>query len=450
MSDDSITEVVFVGLPGPTHHYGGLSADNKASTLNRGSVSNPKLAALQALELVRLLKSLGVVAGILPPQLRPHMPLLRQHFSGEDEAVIAQAAVSAPALLDKASAASSMWTANAATVTPSIDSSDGNMHITAANLFTNLHRRIEAEDTYHMLKSIFEDIPDTVVHPPLSAVMGLLDEGAANHMRLCPSHSQAGLNLFVYGATDITNDKTAGRQTLSASQAIARQHKLFDGAAGFIRQNREAIHSGVFHNDVIAVSNENLLMVHEQAYDQGMRDIERIAKSYRETHQGKELSVVVISEEELTMEEAVQCYLFNSQIVTKPDGSMAVIAPIEVKLLFDGEAAEMMEHIRADSSNPISEVRYVDLRQSMRNGGGPACLRLRVPMNTPQLAALTQRKRVIADEELITALERIIHAYYPDELIPSDLGKPSLYHASHHVMEALSEVMQLPLVRSGG
>jgi succinylarginine dihydrolase len=446
MSSDPVIEVVFVGLPGPTHHYGGLSTDNKASTLNRGSVSNPKQAALQALELVWLLKSMGIVTAILPPQLRPSMPLLRQHFKGEDEAIIAQAATAAPALLEKACAASSMWTANAATVTPGVDAADGRLHITTANLFTNMHRRIEAEDTFHVLSHIFKNVPDATVHPPLSAMMGLRDEGAANHMRLAPTHSDAGLNVFVYGTSDNSAGKEAGRQTLSASQGVALQHRLTQETTGFIRQNREAIKSGVFHNDVIAVSNENVLLVHEQAYDQGLRDIELISEAYREFNHGKDMSIIVVGEEDLTMDEAVQTYFFNSQIVTKPDRSMALIAPIEVKILLEGWGADMMERIRNDSANPINEVHYVDLRQSMRNGGGPACLRLRVPMTHAQLAAMSNQSRVVADDYLIEALERVINTHYPDAVTPADLGNPELYHCSRKVMQALSDVMQLPLI----
>ena len=440
---DPIIEVVFVGLPGPTHHYGGLSVDNKASTLNRGSVSNPKQAALQALGLVRLLKSLGIVTALLPPQLRPHIPLLRQHFKGEDEEIIQQSSIAAPELLEKASAASAMWTANAATITPGIDAADGKLHITAANLFTNLHRRIEAEDTYRILEAIFLNVPGAVVHPPLLAAKGLRDEGAANHMRLSPNHSAVGLHVFVYGANE---DDPEGRQTFSASQAIALQHRIPDDAVGFLRQSKECLRAGVFHNDVIAVSNENLLLVHEQAYEQGIVDIEGITIAYRELHPGQEMSIIVVSADDLTLQEAVQSYFFNSQIITKPDGNMAIIAPIEVKLLFEGWAADMMERLCIDPANPIDEVHYVNLRQSMRNGGGPACLRLRVPMTMEQLAALTSHSGVIADDYLLESLERIIHRHYPDELTAADLGDPELYRCSREVMQVLAQTMGLPLI----
>lgn len=448
MVTDRISEVIFIGLPGPTHHYGGLSADNVASTLNRGSESNPKQAALQALDLIRLLKSRGVPVAVLPPQLRPHMPLLRQHFKGEDEAVIREASFAAPVLLEKASSVSAMWTANAATVSPVADSGDGRLHITTANLFTNLHRRIEAEDTYHVLKAIFRQVPGCAVHPPLSAAMGLCDEGAANHMRLTPEHSLPGLNVFVYGADGGLRDPKSARQTLSASRAVQLQHFLPDEASLFLRQNPDVIREGVFHNDVIAVSNESVLLAHEQAYDNGLTDIGQMMHSYEALHPGKALNVIVVSDDDLSVDEAVHSYFFNSQIVTRPDGGMSLIAPLEAKLLFEGKAAGLMERIRADSDNPIDEVHYADLRQSMRNGGGPACLRLRVPVTQAQLAALTQSGGVMADERLIEALEDIIGREYPSALTAQDLGNPALYHCCRTVLARMGEATGLPLTAS--
>jgi len=446
MLTDKITEVIFVGLPGPTHHYGGLSTDNVASTLNRGSVSNPKQAALQALDLMRLLNSMGIVTSVLPPQLRPHLPLLRQHFQGEDEAVIRQAFLSAPALLEKSCAVSAMWTANAATVAPGIDCADGKLHITTANLFTNLHRRIEAEDTYRVLRHIFEEVPDCMVHPPLSAAMGLSDEGAANHMRLSPTHSAPGLHVFVYGADGGMRDPKSARQSLLASRAVQLQHRISDQQALFVRQNPDVILQGVFHNDVIAVSNSNVLLVHEEAYDDGLQDIGEIASCYQALHPGKELKVIVVSEEDLSVDEAVHSYFFNSQILTKPDGGMAIIAPVETQMLYEGKAAQLMERIRSDGDNPVDEVHFADLRQSMRNGGGPACLRLRVPVNESQLAALTSTNGAMADDRLLDAMEAIISELYPEALTSQDLGNPELYHCCRRVLKSFGEAMKLPLL----
>lgn len=445
MLDNSIQEVIFVGLPGPTHHYGGLSGDNVAATSNRGSQSAPKEAALQALELVRLLRGLGLRVGVLPPQLRPHMPLLRQHFEGEDDRVIRQAALEAPGLLEKASSSSAMWVANAATVAPSCDTADSKLHLTVANLFSNLHRRIEAEDTFRVLAGIFAKVPGCVVHPPLSAAAGMHDEGAANHMRFAPAHGAKGLHVFVYGADGSRRDPQSARQTLSASRAVAQQHALPGRAALFIRQNPAVIQQGVFHNDVIAVSHLNVLLAHAEAFEDGLRAVDEIVRAYTSLHPTQSLCPIVIEDDELTVEEAVHTYFFNSQIVSGPEG-MVLIAPKETELLYDGKALALMQRICADPGNPIREVRTVDLRQSMRNGGGPACLRLRVPMNGAQVEALGKHTGVLADDDIIEELAGIIHAHYPDTLTPQALANPLLLAACRRALEGFSDVMKVALL----
>ncbi|MGE0753751.1 MAG: N-succinylarginine dihydrolase [Alphaproteobacteria bacterium] len=444
MSTGETTEVIFVGLPGPTHNYGGLSGDNVASGKNRGQISSPQLAAKQAVGLVRQLIALDIPAGILPPQLRPHVPLLNEHFMGTREEVIAQAAAEDVALLEKASSSSAMWVANAATVTPGVDAADGKLHLTTANLFTNLHRRIETRDTHHVLSQIFEHAPDCVVHEPLPDSMP--DEGAANHTRLAPQHSDKGLHVFVYGKDGSAGDAKTARQSLAASQAIAKAHALPDDQVVFIKQNPEVINDGVFHNDVIAVGNQNLYFVHERAYANGGDDIAKIEAAYAALHPGKILHMLVVPESRLTVKEAVHTYLFNSQIISKPDGGMAVIAPTEVQELFDGKAAKILQDIVADNSNPINEVRTADLRQSMRNGGGPACLRLRVPMTDGQLAAIREYCGVITGDAMLKKLERLIEAHYPMQLPPQDIKDPALYDACHSFLEALSKLMKIRLV----
>lgn len=436
-------EVIFVGLPGPTHNYGGLSQDNVASSSNRGTSSNPKLAALQALGLVKLLKKLGMTAAVLPPQQRPYLPVLRQQFTGGPDALITAAARQNPALLEKIYSSSAMWTANAATVSPAPDCADHKLHLTVANLYTNLHRRIEADDTYRVLKAIFARVPGAVVHNPLASE--LRDEGAANHMRLCPRHDMPALNVFVYGADGSPNDPPTARQTFKAFEAIARQHGLDTARTLMLKQNPGVIQQGVFHNDVIAVANESVLLAHEQAYSGGMGDLDRIADRYQLMF-GNKLAALVIHSEQLSVEEAVRTYFFNSQIISKPSGGMAIIAPTEVKELYGGKAARLIDDLCRDGQNPIEEVHYADLRQSMNNGGGPACLRLRVVLSDEQLAAVRQHVRVVADEPLVEKLEALVNAHYPDEIAPAQLANPELYWRCHNVLRELSRLMQLPLV----
>ena len=156
MSDKAITtiEANFDGLVGPTHNYAGLSAGNNASTSNAGGASNPKEAALQGLQKMKALQDLGLVQGVLPPQERPDLHTLRKlGFSGSDVQVLASAAKQAPLQLAACCSASSMWTANAATVSPSADCSDKRIHFTPANLNGMFHRSIEHETTGRSLKA---------------------------------------------------------------------------------------------------------------------------------------------------------------------------------------------------------------------------------------------------------------------------------------------------------
>lgn len=427
MENHQIKEVIFIGLSGITHHYGGLSPDNVASDSNRGRESNPRIAALQVLALVRHLRSLGVTVGILPPQLRPHLPALQATGLSIETASLEE--------LEKVSSSSFMWAANAATVTPKCDSEDTKLHLTTANLYTNPHRRIEAQATHHVLSQIFQHVPDTIIHPPLEYFQGFLDEGAANHMRLSPSHDALGLNVFVYGK----------RQNLAASQAVAKAHHIPPEQRLFFQQNPEVINKGVFHNDVIAVSNKNLLLVHVQAYANGMSDIAKIEAKYAVLHPQNHLQLIVINDDDLSVEEAVHSYFFNSQIVSKKNGKMAVIAPQELQNLYNGKAAKLMDKICMSSENSIDEIQYLDLRQSMRNGGGPACLRLRVPLVQSQITALVENTGVIADEKMLSVLEKLVEKYYPETLTPDGLRNPELYQKNQEFITSLAGLMRIAL-----
>ena len=443
MINEEVKEVIFVGLPGPTHNYGGLSPDNVAATANRGSRSSPRQAALQALELARRMQSLGVEVGLFPPQLRPHLATLKQYFTGNPETLLAEAAAKNPALLEKMCSSSAMWAANAATSSPAIDNRDSMLHITAANLHTNLHRRIEADDTHRVLRAIFANVPGCQMHPPLPAATGMRDEGAANHMRLAPYHNRPALNVFVYGTDGSPGDPESARQTLSASQAVAAQHSMRD--ALFVKQNPAVIRQGVFHNDVIAVSNESVLLVHEQAYAGGQADIDRIADTYRAL-QDEPLTVIVVRDSDLSVEEAVKTYFFNSQIITREGGRMAIIAPTEVATLYGGKASKLMQSIVADKGNPIEEMHFVDLRQSMSNGGGPACLRLRLPMARGRIEAIRNHVNVLATDKLLEHVETIVRTHYPEELNASDLTNPELYYRCRTVLMEMGALMNLPLL----
>jgi succinylarginine dihydrolase len=436
-------EFNFDGLVGPSHNYAGLSFGNVASFNNVKSVSNPRQAALQGLAKMRALAERGFAQALLPPQCRPNFALLRSiGFSGSDADVLAQAYKQAPAILSCAYSASPMWTANAATVSPSADTGDGKVHFTVANLNSKLHRSYEHTQTERTLRAIFNDSRHFAVHAALPPTPAFGDEGAANHGRLCAAHGGRGIEMFVYGRVEFDAHAAApkrfpARQTLEASQAVARLHGLHDGGAVYLQQNPEVIDLGVFHNDVISVANGNVLFYHEEAFLDEKAALTSLRGALAAI--GADLVAVRVSSAEVSVADAISSYLFNSQLLTKSDGKMALVVPQECQ---ENQAVARYLQALIASGGPIDELLSFDLRQSMRNGGGPACLRLRVALSTEEGAAMHQG--VLMNEQLHGKLTAWVEKHYRDRLEPSDLADPSLAVEIGTAMEELSRILHLP------
>lgn len=425
------------GLVGPTHSYVGLSPGNLASQKNAGEVSNPRGAALEGLSKMRKLAELGVPQFALPPHERPDVSLLKSlGFSGSDGAVLERAWKEAPALASAVCSASPMWAANAATVTPSADTADGRVHFTPANLLTNLHRSLEGPQTTRSLRRLFPDASKFAVHDPLPAQPHFADEGAANHVRLCAENGAPGVNLFVWGreAWEHWEGRFPARQTREAFEAVARRH----GAARaiFPRQGRAAINGGAFHNDVVCVGTRECLFFHERAFEHraGMEtDVRSAAKGLFEP------AFVEVSEADLPMADLVASYLFNSQLLVIPgEDRLVLLAPAETR---DNPRAFAVAESLATSNGPIGRVDYVDVRQSMRNGGGPACLRLRVVLTDAELAATNPAQRF--DAALHARLADWVERRYRDRLAPSDLADPALLTEVREALDELTGILDL-------
>jgi len=441
-----VYEVNFDGLIGPTHNYAGLSRGNIASKTHEGVSSNPKQAALEGLAKMKQLADLGLRQAVLPPQDRPDIRWLKRlGFEGSDRAVLERAWREAPELLAAACSASSMWAANAATVSPSADTADGCVHFTPANLISHPHRSIESEATTRVLRTIFSD-PDVFVHhPPLPPSPSFGDEGAANHTRLFPGDNQPGIELFVYGRVAL-NAAASGpsgatrfpaRQTREASCAVARLHRLNPGRMVFVQQNPTAIDAGVFHNDVIAVGHRNVLLYHSEAFIDTSATIDDLRKHYARVCSG-ELICIEVTPQQLSLADAVSTYLFNSQLVTLPDGGMLLVCPIECK---EHEGTQrVLDRILA-SDNPIGSILFVDVRQSMKNGGGPACLRLRVTLTQEQIARTKQG--VFFNDQLYKQLTDWVGRHYRDRIDPQDLADPRLLDESRAALDELTGILGL-------
>ncbi len=404
-------------IVGPTHHFGGLGVGNIASQSHGGQASNPAAAALQGLDKMRLVASLGVPQLILPPQQRPHLGFLRAlGFDGNDSEVLSRWREQSPELLSAAMSCSAMWTANAATVTPGCDRAHGSTCLTIANLNASVHRAIEPDETMEELR---QTLPGTFqCFAPLPGGAALRDEGAANHMRLA-SEQGPGVHLFVYGDGDPLPTRYWPRQTLAASQAVVRQHRLDPSIAFYLQQNPRAIDAGAFHNDVVAMSHHELLIHHELAFQAPDETFHRIGRSFHQ-RTGKRLNRIVVDESSLSLDAAVGTYLFNSQILSvrgATDSERVILCPVEVE-----QNPQTLRLVRRwQAQGLFSKVHFVDLGQSMNGGGGPACLRLRIPLRFEELDSLPSHR--LWNERVDTELRQAINEYYPSRVTIDDLGR---------------------------
>lgn len=437
-------EVNLDGLIGPTHNYSGLSFGNVASMDHKEALSNPKEAALQGLKKMRLLARLGIKQGILPPHERPNIPILRSlGYRGSDEEILQQAFKDNPVLVSACSSSAAMWTANAATISPSADTEDGLVHLTPANLCSKFHRAYESATTAKVLQKIFPDPQYFVHHPPLASSNAIADEGAANHTRFCEQYGSPGVELFVYGRSAFDETlpvpkRFPARQTDEASRSIARLHRLRPNRVIFAQQNPIAIDMGVFHNDVISVGNESVLLYHENAYV----DTPRVISSLQS--QIEQMIFLPVTEKQVSLEEAVRTYLFNSQLVTLPDETMVLIAPIECQE--SSSVSAYLQTLSSQADHPIKQILYVNLRESMQNGGGPACLRLRVVLTPKELAAM--HASVLLTESLYAQLTAWVNQHYRDRLSSADLADPQLMYESREALDALTRILKLGSIYS--
>ena len=447
----SAVEANFDGLVGPTHNYGGLAPGNLASAKNSGSIAAPRAGVLEGLAKAKSLADAGLVQGVLPPQERPYIPQLKAlGFSDANDGAIWEAAYKAqPALALNMLSASSMWAANAATVSPSADTSDGRVHFTPANLLTALHRSIEGEQTRRALSAIFPDPSRFAVHETLPYQSAFADEGAANHVRLCAEHGGQGVEIFVHGrdAFEAWAGKYPARQTLQACEAVERRHGLKSERTVHIRQSRKAIDAGAFHNDVVCVGTGPVLFFHEHAFEDKAAALDAIRKAADGLF---DPIFVEVPDAEVPLGDAITSYIFNSQLLIMPGVDRQVLlAPSETE---ETDSTNLYCANMVAGNGPIGAVKFAHVRQSMRNGGGPACLRLRVVLTEDELSSVNPK--VMMNDALYAALTAWAETHYREALAPGDLGDPALVTESRTALDALTGILGLgsdfyPFQRAG-
>jgi len=405
-----LCEINFDGIVGPSHNFSGLSFGNLAATSNSGMRSRPRNAALQGLETIRTNLDLGLAQAIFLPHDRPNRRWLETLGTRMEDAH--------SRLQANAISASAMWAANAATVSPAPDTQDGRCHLTVANLATMPHRSHEWPETLAQLRLAFADSAHFAVHPPVPAPFG--DEGAANHMRLCGKHDQHGIEIFVYGEA---GGPFPVRQHRAASAAVARLHGLDPRRTLFFEQSPEAIAAGAFHNDVVSVANEHVLFTHEQAFADPKRSYALLRRHL------PQLEIIEVPASAVSLAEAVSSYLFNAQLISLPEGGMALILPMEAKR--NVRVWAWLQQLIAGGGS-ICRLVPVEVRESMANGGGPACLRLRVVADPS-----TIDPRFLMTKARLELCEKVIASHWPEEIELADISRPSLWHQCRTARAAL-------------
>ena len=427
-------EINFDGLIGPTHNYAGLSQGNLASQKHLNQTSNPQAAALQGLDKMRIIMEQGIPQGFFLPHERPNLKTLRElGYGGTDEEVINRAAKQAPTLLKNIYSASSMWAANAATFSPSIDSYDQRIHITPANLNSMFHRSIEPEFTKTQLQLMFRSIAQ--VHDPITHISGHGDEGAANHLRVSAQHLKPGFQIFVYGSSAFESQQgVIARQAQEISQAVSTQHQLDPDRVLFLKQNNMAIKSGSFHNDIVSLANEEVFIFHQEAFADRV-ELERVLHHLKDHVKG--FHALEILSEDISLDDLVLSYLLNSQLITVENNEMMMLLPEEVQN--HSNCMQWLEKIK--SSSPIEHIEFVDIRQSMMNGGGPACLRFKTVVNDDEFNQVN--KNFLLNPKKLMDLRSLVSKHYRDKLNPEDLSDIKFMEESYRFLDELTQLLDL-------
>jgi len=214
---------------------------------------------------------------------------------------------------------------------------------------------------------------------------------------------------------------------------VARLNRVKADSVLLWQQEPLGIESGAFHSDVLAVGHEYFFLYHAAAFC----DPDAFEAELRRRFQGS-LQLRRVTDAELSVTDAVQSYLFNSQLVSLPEGGMAIVVPQEVR---QNPSAEALLQRLLGEANPLDQIVEVEVNASMKNGGGPACLRLRVSLTDAESARVNGR--VFLDEALGAALEQWIGRHYRDRLELSDLADPRLLEEGRVALHELTRILQI-------
>ncbi|RAP29346.1 succinylarginine dihydrolase [Candidatus Marinamargulisbacteria bacterium SCGC AG-414-C22] len=425
----------FDAVIGPTYHFGGLSFGNTHSMSHQQQRSYPKKTALEGLHKMQRVSQLGFKQYVLPPQPRQFLSLLKAFgLVGDSTTEIQQFYHDYPKQFSAIFSASAAWVANAFIATPSCDTASQRVHITPANLVSNDHRKLELCYTTQQLQQLFLDSDFFKVNQAVK--QSCPDEGAANMIRL--GTLTQGFYLFVYNVSqqDPCHTRFPGRQSKEALSFIVKKHGINADRVCYLQQSFRAVDAGVFHNDVIAFGDQDVLVVHEHAYEDQSRMLGMLQDYYNRFYE-KPLTIVEIAEKDLSLATAVTTYFFNSQFVKCPNDSYVLICPDTCKE--DASIQRVITLLSAQLQAPL-QVTYVSVSESLQNGGGPACLRGFVALTDSERHAMNSVYEFTPQcaEKLIS----FVQSHYPTTLDCADLCDVGMIQECQDIVNQLQLVFE--------
>ena len=371
-----LKQVFIDTIPGPTNHFGGHAVGNIASMNSKNNILNPQKAALEWLEKVKKVAMIGGNQFVLPPQRRPLT---------HKKKTLTQSDISS----------SFIWMANAGLFIPRIDTQLENNQFIPANMKQSEHRNIEHPFHQYWLKKILKYSKCN-----FHKILDINDEGSANSIRLWHKKNQCGVNIFVYGKP---NARYPIRQSKSSCEKIINitkpRHYIL------LEQTKEAIDAGVFHNDVIAFGFKNTIICHEKAFSNQKQELKKLKKIFTNSLNAP-LNIVEIANNSLSLNAAVKTYLFNSQVI-EINNKFELICPIEVKE--NPNSYKITE--KWVTNGLFNKVHFVNIKSSLKNGGGPACLRLCLYLNDNEVKKIPTKFKL--DKTKYKKISKIILEHYP-------------------------------------
>ena len=248
-------------------------------------------------------------------------------------------------------------------------------------------------------------------------------------------HLKPGFQIFVFGSTafDAHHDIIA-RQAEEISQAVSTQHQLDPDRVLFLKQNEQAINSGSFHNDIVSLANEEVFIFHQEAFADRV-ELERVLHHMKDHVKG--FHPIEILSEDISLDDLVSSYLLNSQLITVKNNEMMMLLPEEVQN--HPNCMRWLDEIK--SSSPVKHIEFVDIRQSMMNGGGPACLRFKTVVNNDEFDKIN--KKFLLSPKKLMDLRALVSKHYRDQLNPEDLLDIKLMQESYTFLDELTQLLDL-------